>query len=258
MTDFAGVAAKIARAETQIEALDADLGAFCTKIKGLIVHETNSEAGEQAWVYRGATPNAPIEWSVSVGEVLYNLRSALDHLVWQLVLGNGQKPGRNNEFPVVNSHDDWQDATRWKLTGVGDDVKEQIRRLQPYTGGINLPFDVSAFWTLQSLCNIDKHRHPIFCIAVTSGIGPVVFGENQPPRRISASRHPLKGTAILGKINPGSVLLRLNDPEQGLKPEFQIEVRFDYQQRPELVAGTVSEILRGCLRAVRGADSLLR
>ena len=258
MTDLTGIAAKIGRADAQIEVLVADMCAFCRKIKGSIVHESNNEAGEQAWVYRGATPDVPIEWSVRIGEILCNLRSALDHFVWQLVLANGQEPGPNNEFPVVNTQDDWQSTAQRKLKGVADDTKERIRRLQPYTGGIDLPFDVSALWTLRSLCNIDKHRHLNFCIVETSGIGPVIFGENQPPRRISASRQPLKGTGILGKINPGSVLLRLNDPEQDLKPRFQIEVRFDHQQNPELVAGTVPEILRECLRAVRGPDSLLR
>ncbi len=102
MTDFKGMSAKIGRACDQIEALEADMDGFCTNIKQSIVHEINKDAGKQAWVYRGATPDVPIEWSVRIGEILYNLRSALDHLVWQLVLANGQEPGRDNQFAIVD------------------------------------------------------------------------------------------------------------------------------------------------------------
>jgi hypothetical protein len=39
-------------------------------------------------------PDAPPvhKWGLVVGDVLHNLRSALDHLAWQLVLANGKSP----------------------------------------------------------------------------------------------------------------------------------------------------------------------
>ena len=229
---------------------------FCTNIKQSIVHEIEKDEGEQVWVYRGVTPDVPIEWSVRIGEILYNLRSALDHLVWQLVLANGQAPGHDNAYPIVDNEAKWPNATR-KLRGVGQSVKKRIYSLQPFTGGMNLPFDVGMFWTLQCLCNIDKHRHLNLSVAKASGIGPIVFGETQPPRRTSIPRRPLKGSGIVGKIHKDAIMFRLNDCEQELHPDFQIEVRFDYPQDSELVAGTVPVILRECLQAVREGVEIL-
>ena len=257
MTDFKGISAKIGRARDQIEALDADMDGFCKNIKQLIVHESDEDADKQAWVYRGATPDVPIEWSLRIGEILYNLRSALDHLVWQLVLANGQEPGHGNAYPIVDDEAKWPNAIR-KLRGVGQISEKRIHGLQPFTGGMNLPFDVGAFWMLQCLCNIDKHRHLNLSVAEANGTGPIVFGENQPPRRTSISRRPLEGGGTLGKIEKDAIMLWVNDLEQELNPDFQIEICFDYPQNPELVAGTVPVILRECLQAVREADKRLR
>lgn len=44
----------------------------------------------------------PLRWSVTLGDALHNLRSALDHLIWQLVILNtGKRGGRENLFPIT-------------------------------------------------------------------------------------------------------------------------------------------------------------
>ena len=255
MTGYASVTAKIQRTASQIDVLKVEMDAFCAEIKRAIVHEIDQDADTQAWIYRETAPDVPIEWSVSVGEILYNLRSALDHLVWQLVLANGSQPGSRTEFPIVKDPTGWEAAANRRLEGIGGGAKDRIQRLQPYTGGYGLDLDVGSFWTLHNLCNIDKHRHLNLCAVATSGPGPIVFGENQPPRRESAE--PLQGTGSIGKISPGVVLLQLDDHQQEIYPDFRIEVRLDYPQEPELVAGTVSQILSECVRAVQGAYHLL-
>ena len=257
MTDFNGVRAKIERAHCQVEALNADMNGFCEKLKQSIVHEVDKDAGEQSWVYRGVTPDYPIEWSVRIGEVLYNLRSALDHIVWQLVLANGQEPGRDNEFPIVGDEANWLNAKK-KLRGVGQDAESRIYQLQPFAGGLDPVFDVWIFLTLQCLCNMDKHRHLNLCALYSSGPQPFVFGGNQPPRRTSIPGRPLRGSATLGKIATGAIMLSVNDSEQELDPDFRIEIRFDYPPNPELVADPIPVILNNCLRAVREAYMRLR
>lgn len=41
----------------------------------------------------------PIRLGVIFGDMLNNLRGALDHLIWQLVLANNGTPSRRNAFP---------------------------------------------------------------------------------------------------------------------------------------------------------------
>jgi hypothetical protein len=47
-------------------------------------------------------------WGVQVGEIVHNLRSALDHSIWELViLTTGRPPAlpTKNQFPIFKSKD---------------------------------------------------------------------------------------------------------------------------------------------------------
>lgn len=257
MPNLEGISAKIRRAAYQSSSLEADMDRFCIDIRQSIVHEVHEDAEEQVWVFRGETPTVPIDWSVRLGEILYNLRSALDHLVWQLVCANGQRPGRHNAFPIVKSDKVWgeqQAKTQWTLSGVSESTADMIRRLQPYTGGLGLPFHVGAFWILHSLCNIDKHRHLVFAIASSDGLS---HRHNRPPLDRPISARPLQGHGDLGTIRKGHVMLSLNDAGVKFQPDFQITIRLEDIGEPEITAGTVPDIVRECLEAVRGAVDLL-
>lgn len=256
MNKLDGIYAKINRAGDQIDSLTADMDRFCTDIRQSIVREVCEDSDEQAWVYRGETPRTPIEWSVRVGEILHNLRSALDHLVSQLLLANGQEPSRQNSYPIVNDESEWS-KNKDRLKGVTPRVETIVERLQPYTGGINLPFDVRAFGTLHTLCNIDKHRHLNMVIVRTSGIGPIDFEDDHPLFNRPSTSPPLQGQGLCGKIEKGKVLLRFNNAMVELQPSFQIEVRFEDAREPEVPADTVPYILHKCHTAVRGAVELL-
>jgi len=259
--DFSSSIAKIARADCQIEDLRREMHSFCGKIKRSI--KTNDEADEKQWTYWGENPIVPISWSVRTGEVLYNLRSALDHLVWQLVLANGQRPNRNNQFPIVNDASEWNNSCRRRLNGISDRSKQTIKHLQPFNPTLVLrtdsgvcPFDAQTFRILRELSNIDKHRYLHLIIVTTGGIGPIEFGENQPPRR--TSDRPLTGKGQTGALKKGKVLFSIDDLQQPLSPEFRIQIKFESRQMPDLVVETVPNVLRRCLQAVRGAERLLR
>ena len=257
MTNFDGIFAKISRAGDQASSLKADMERFCADIRQSIFHEVHEDADEQVWVFRGSTPNVPIEWSIRLGEILYNLRSALDHLVWQLVIANGREPGRHNAFPIIDKQHNWHEATS-QLKGVSSTVETMVERLQPYTGGINLPFNVAAFRALHSLCNIDKHRHLILAIIGSYGIESIGFGHNHPPLQGSSTSPPLKACGSPGaKIKKGKVLLCLNSAVQEFHPSFQLDVRFENVGQPEVTAGTVPDILGECSEAVQGAVEIL-
>ena len=256
MNKLEGIHAKISRAGDQIDSLTADMDRFCTDIGQSIVREVREDADEQVWVFRGETPRTPIEWSVKFGEILYNLRSALDYLVSQLLLANGREPSRQNAYPIVKNESEWP-RNKDRLKGVTPRIETIVERLQPYTGGIYLPFDVSAFWTLHTLCNIDKHQHLHSFIVRTSGIGPIDFGENHPPLNRPSTSPPLQGRGLSGKIENGKILLCFNNAAVELHPVFQIDVQFEDAREPELIAGTVPFILHKCHTAVRGAVGLL-
>ena len=96
--NLVGIYAKLRRAEHQIQKINDEADTLCKKVRQGIARDLCGD-DEQVWSYRNETPEAPVGWSILIGEILYNLRSTLDHLVWQLVLNNEQSPGRHNGIP---------------------------------------------------------------------------------------------------------------------------------------------------------------
>ena len=113
-----GIHAKLRRAQAQIQQITNEAHELCNDIRQGIVREISDGVDEQVWVYQGPTPTVPVEWSVIIGETLYNMRSALDHLIWQLVLANGHTPGRHNQFPISKDCQHWQQEKDRLLKGV--------------------------------------------------------------------------------------------------------------------------------------------
>jgi hypothetical protein len=96
--------------------------------------------------------NLSFEAVAMAGDVLQNLRSALDYLAYHLVLVNGEKPTTSTAFPISKNIAAYeQDKTR-KVKGMRPIAIEAIDRLKPYGGGDGF------LWKLHELNNIDKHR----------------------------------------------------------------------------------------------------
>lgn len=250
-----GIHAKLRRAKKQIQEISDEAQRLCKGVQQGIVREVRDDLDEQVWVYREPSPNAPVEWSVIMGEILYNLRSALDHLVWQLVLVNEQTPGRHNEFPITEDNQRWQQEKVRALRGLGQRHEAMIGYLQPFTGGIGLPFNVSKLKVLNDLCNIEKHRHLIVAVIASSGIEPLddILSEMGD----LDTRPPLEGQVNLAKVESGKVLARFNNAATPLDLSFQVDVRFAGEVQPYSMGAPVPNVLTNCLNAVKGSVEFL-
>ena len=132
MVTLEGVNAKIQRAQDEIERLARDIADSCEAQRSLFSEELRPDVGDKIWVFRGETPIVPIEYSVRLGEIVYNLRSALDQLVWQLVHANYKTPGRHNEFPILDDESRFNEAVKSKLKGVSQKSSDKIKEMQPF------------------------------------------------------------------------------------------------------------------------------
>ena len=112
--------------------------------------------------------------SVILGDTVHNLRSALDHLAYQLAsLHTGediQKPDRI-QFPICESIEAFDNAKdRW-LREIAPDHVAIMERFQGHhrvDGGQGPYFHPLS--KLRDLSNVDKHRLPIDLVIPTSGI----------------------------------------------------------------------------------------
>jgi hypothetical protein len=101
----------------------------------------------------GAAVALPLDFifGILVGEICYNLRAALDYLVYELaILDSGSI--QRTQFPIDPSPAVFNARTnRGFLQGVSSAHVEKIEKLQPY---------MNCAWTqkLQDISNPDKHR----------------------------------------------------------------------------------------------------
>src|SRR3990172_3595613 len=88
------------------------------------------------------------------GDVIQNLRSALDHLAYQLVLVGTGKPGPffHVYFPIFDSAPEYKAGKTRQIKGMRQEAIDAIDGIKPYKGGND------TLWQLHSLNRIDKHR----------------------------------------------------------------------------------------------------
>jgi hypothetical protein len=105
-------------------------------------------------------PNNPT-WPLLVGDIVHNLRSALDHLVCQLAVLNGNSVSCCDKtyFPICICKSDLDKAERCSRL-LHQDAFTEIKNLQPYkTAALSgLDPELDILWIIHKLDIIDKHR----------------------------------------------------------------------------------------------------
>jgi hypothetical protein len=116
-----------------------------------------AEANGQILYRFSKVETCPVEWGVLIGECLYNWRSALDHLIWQVASTQHDPPPDQLDFPIATKADWW---TRWKArygVALPPDGLIAIEQLQPVIRRPTAPDD-DALAFLNRQRNIDAHR----------------------------------------------------------------------------------------------------
>ncbi len=112
--------------------------------------------------------DAPTDIQIIAGEIIYQLRSALDHLAFHLVQSNGRIPPRRCQFPLLlevpkrrNMGIPYSVPVPYEffeegLPGISNTAYAFIESVQPYHSG---PGVHNVLRVIGKLANIDKHRH---------------------------------------------------------------------------------------------------
>lgn len=200
------------------------------------------------------TKSPPTRLGVILGDVIHNARSALDHLVWQLVIASGKTPTRRNAWPIVTNRTKWKSSAATRLKGVHTRQIKLIDQGQPYKVGRNARHTFPGM--LQSLSNTDKHQivHPTFALMVDPG-EEVMFSIKRGPGRIVRSqvRHG-------GRFEHGADLLRTIVGDRTDETEVWMEgrgpVEMAFGERPITIT-QVREIVEWVRVAVRDIEASL-
>lgn len=160
------IGAKVARSIEHFQTLDSEIAAFLDSKPCQVIRQFDAE--QRSYSYR-AKPikEIPLHIRVLTGEVLCQLRSALDHLVWQLALLETSDPQPSTEFPIFKDRARYRSDRARKIGSIPTAAKNIIDNLQPY---LDQASEDNVLWKLHRLSNGDKHRLPHLAFAAPKGI----------------------------------------------------------------------------------------
>jgi len=158
---------KVRRAEEHLNTLKQLIGGLLNDYPISVETEIDPDTGERFWWIAEEPAQPPEWWSPILGDFLYNLRSSLDHLAWQLVLRSGGIPTNGTEFPIFRDPGKYASKDPRKLAGMQPEIVAAVDAAQPCNRVAN-PL-AHPLWWLQDLGNIDKHQELHLIIAAAEG-----------------------------------------------------------------------------------------
>ena len=103
--------------------------------------------------YVSKIQEVPIEIPLLAGEVIHNLRSALDYVAYRLfIINTPEGDGKHIYFPISDDSVKYAFEKVKKTNGLSQPAKDLIDSFNPYKGGNDV------LWQIHRLNNIDKHR----------------------------------------------------------------------------------------------------
>jgi len=155
-----GVRAKLDRAQHHFIDLHERIKAALSPEKdrkGATTYEVNSEGHTVIKLSKAEPLDSALP--LIVGDCVHNLRSALDHLVYQLAIlnGAGSDAASKTAFPIYLKSKAFKNVVDDKVAPfISSAALAEIEALQPYNTSDPPEFD--PLWRLSQLDNIDKHR----------------------------------------------------------------------------------------------------
>jgi hypothetical protein len=152
--------AKLDWARKHLDRLESEIQIFVDSEPYTPTFEKQEQVGR--WISRiRVNRTIPSEWSLIVGDVLHNLRSALDNVVYALITNESGTPAKpaQIQFPIFGDSADFKAKREKYLAGMNPKAVAIIEGLQPFNR-LDRKWH-SQLTILNYLSNIDKHRHII-------------------------------------------------------------------------------------------------
>jgi hypothetical protein len=211
---------KLGRATRHFNEATALLAAYKNPSPYSVRRDENPHTGLSFWITLNMKP--PDEIALAAGDCIHNLRSALDHIIYELSCYTAGQDVPDTAFPILVSSRNWKSISRQQLRAVPVPAFRRIEELQPFQG-----LD-ARYWTRERLLHVhqldiaDKHRNLNLAVANVPETG-VLYGHDGPPFKVI---HVHKG-----RLDEGAetLLLRFDpsvDVKVKVKPYTFVEVVF--------------------------------
>ena|SRR5438477_8587382 len=162
MSRIANITPKIERAYKHILEIEAAIIAFRQTDPYAFRPKPNPQTGAIDYCVAEA-PAVPVDIRVISGEIIQNLRSALDYLIVQLLDVEGKEPDSKTGFPIYDSLEKFEADPFGKIKLIGRQSSiDAINATKPYKGGNDI------LWKLHRLNIRDKH-HLLIVVGMAFG-----------------------------------------------------------------------------------------
>jgi hypothetical protein len=250
MTDLPSSEQKLLWAETHLNALKKRVRAFTNNRPVEITSHFKPKRPGYDTVFRIKRLTPP-EIILRVGDVIGNMRDALDHLIWELTVANTGHALPGTAWPIIRRRADWpltgkngKPNTRsgeYKIRGVHPKYWSGVKSHQPfYRKRRDDARPIHALWVLDELRNLDRHRRlavvPVSVEETHTTIvlrDPVVPG---PVREYFRVKPPKDGSVIeRWRMAPGLTESDIQIAAEATKPLLALNEPSAHQRYTDLI-----------------------
>jgi hypothetical protein len=164
---LAGAVEKFNRSKEQFDELRAEMEMFFNSEPKPHSSIGEFDTGAWEWVERFQIRRAPpLRFGVIFGDCLHNLRSCLDHVIWQVTLLDGGTPDDQTQYPIAShSEAQFNRMAGRRIPGLTAKHRAMVKKTQPYHRVDKASAHPLAM--LAALSNADKHQvvHAAYNIA---------------------------------------------------------------------------------------------
>lgn len=151
-----GASAKLSRAEEHYWTLHSEVWRFLTEMPPAIRVDASPDLGADWYTFSAKFAEPPIRIAIIFGDMVANLRSALDHSLTAVNRG----AGRRAQFPVFDREEEFDEkfAKGWVADKGSAELVDFLRPYQPFSRPPEVEVDEHWLRMLATINNSDKHR----------------------------------------------------------------------------------------------------
>ncbi len=153
---------RLRRSIEQAKVLEGEIRTFNKSAPYTVIAQKDGH-GSKDWAIILRSEATKSTWGVLLGEILHNLRAALDNAIWEMIHLNNSTPVKGiSGFPVKRYIVGWDKGRlpgAKMIQGIHPLAAAVIKDAQPFEARHNggQP-ERQSLWVLNELWNIDKHR----------------------------------------------------------------------------------------------------
>lgn len=161
MRELTSARRKLTRAQEHFETLNSEIDDWTSSNASSVSIESNAEGTEHRFVVSISSSPDSDRWGCLIGDCAHNLRSALDHIMWEV--SDPKKRDSRTEFPIFATpvrtpKGALVPAFSGKIQGISQQpIRDLIEGCQP-CNTVGGPPKRGVLWVIHRIDIVDKHH----------------------------------------------------------------------------------------------------